>query len=92
MSRTILRYADHGTPRWGVQFGHLIAPLDVDAASTGELLSGHWELLWATPPESATVPLEKTLDTSFITTSARRCSGGGGVMGSSESDIDCLGI
>lgn len=59
MSRTILRYADHGTPRWGVQFGHLIAPLDVDAASTGELLSRHWDLLWSIAPESATVPLER---------------------------------
>jgi len=59
MSRTILHYADHGTPQWGVQFGHLIAPLDVDAASTGELLSRHWDLLWSIAPESATVPLER---------------------------------
>ena len=59
MSRTIIRYAEGGTPRWGVQFGHLIAPLDVDAASTGELLSRHWDLLWATKPEDATVPLER---------------------------------
>ena len=43
-------------------------------------------------PVSAAVPLEKTLDTSFITTSARRCSGGGGVKGASERDIDSLGL
>lgn len=59
MSRTIIRYAEGGTPRWGVQFGRRIAPLDVDATSTGELLSGHWEMLWAIEPENATVPLER---------------------------------
>jgi 2-keto-4-pentenoate hydratase/2-oxohepta-3-ene-1,7-dioic acid hydratase in catechol pathway len=59
MSRTVIRYAESGTPQWGVQFGHLIAPLGVDAISTGELLSQHWDLLWATLPDNATVPLER---------------------------------
>jgi 2-keto-4-pentenoate hydratase/2-oxohepta-3-ene-1,7-dioic acid hydratase in catechol pathway len=59
MSRTIIRYAEDGTPRWGVQFGRLIAPLQVDVPSTGELLSGHWDLLWATEPAKASVPLER---------------------------------
>ena len=59
MSRTIIRYAEAGTPRWGVQFGRHIAPLDVDSPSTGELLSGHWDLLWATEPTQASVPLER---------------------------------
>src|SRR5450631_4021132 len=59
MSRTIIRYTENGAPRWGVQFGHLIAPLDVAAASTGELLSGYWDMLWAIEPENATVPLER---------------------------------
>jgi 2-keto-4-pentenoate hydratase/2-oxohepta-3-ene-1,7-dioic acid hydratase in catechol pathway len=59
MSRTIIRYAEDGTPRWGVQFGRLIAPLQVDVPSTGELLSGHWELLWAAGAEQAVLPLER---------------------------------
>ena len=59
MSRTIIRYAEDSTPRWGVQFGRLIAPLDVDASSTGELLAGHWELLWAIKAENASVPLDR---------------------------------
>jgi len=60
MSRTIIRYAEAGTmPRWGVQFGRYVAPLNVDAASTGELLSGHWEMLWAIEPENAILPLER---------------------------------
>jgi 2,4-diketo-3-deoxy-L-fuconate hydrolase len=59
MSRTIIRYAEGGTTRWGVQFGRHIAPLDVDAASTGELLSSHWDLLWAIQPDKASVPLER---------------------------------
>ena len=59
MSRTIIRYAEDGTPRWGVQFGRLIAPLQVDVPSTGELLSSHWELLWAAGAEQAVLPLER---------------------------------
>jgi 2-keto-4-pentenoate hydratase/2-oxohepta-3-ene-1,7-dioic acid hydratase in catechol pathway len=67
MSRTIIRYAEGGPPRWGVQFERRIAPLEVDAASTGELLSGHWELLWATEPGNATVPLERVQVLSPVT-------------------------
>ncbi len=59
MSRTIIRYAEGGTPRWGVQFGRLVAPLKVDVRSTGELLSGYWDLLWSTEPAQANVPLER---------------------------------
>ena len=59
MSRSILRYIDQGKPHWGLQFGSLIAPLAVSSESTGELLSDHWDLLWSTPPESATVPRER---------------------------------
>ena len=59
MPRTIIRYAEDGAPRWGVQFGRLVAPLQVDACSTGELLSRHWDLLWTTEPAQAGVPLER---------------------------------
>lgn len=59
MPRSIIRYADAGTPRWGVQFERHIAPLDIDAATTGDLLSAHWDLLWSIEPEHATVPLER---------------------------------
>jgi 2,4-didehydro-3-deoxy-L-rhamnonate hydrolase len=59
MSRTIIRYAENGITYWGVQFGRHIAPPSVDAVSTGELLSGHWNLLWAIEAEHATVPIER---------------------------------
>jgi len=59
MSRTIIRYAEGGTPHWGVQFGRYLAPLQVDAPSTGELLSCYWELLWRVEPAQASVPLER---------------------------------
>jgi len=67
MSRTIIRYTQDGSPRWGVQFGHLIAPLGIAAPSTGELLSGYWDLLWAVEPENATVPLERVQVLSPVT-------------------------
>lgn len=59
MSLTIIRYADNGLSRWGVQFGQLIAPLNVDAPSTGELLSNHWSSLWAAEPSQASVRLDR---------------------------------
>ena len=55
MSRTLIRYAVDGSPQWGVQFGQVIAPLHVDAASTGELLARHWEQIWSIVPAQATV-------------------------------------
>ena len=54
MSRTLIRYAVDGSPQWGVQFGQGIAPLHVDAASTGELLARHWEQIWSVVPAQAT--------------------------------------
>jgi len=59
MSRTLIRYTEDGTPRWGIRFERHIAPLQVDALSTGELLSSHWDLLWAVEPANAVVPLER---------------------------------
>jgi 2-keto-4-pentenoate hydratase/2-oxohepta-3-ene-1,7-dioic acid hydratase in catechol pathway len=55
MPRTVLRYAANGASRWGVQFGERIAPLGVDAASTGELLARHWERIWSLVPAQATL-------------------------------------
>ncbi len=55
MSRTLVRYLHDDLPRWGVQFGPRIAPLSVQAASTGELLAHHWEALWAAQPAQADV-------------------------------------
>jgi 2-keto-4-pentenoate hydratase/2-oxohepta-3-ene-1,7-dioic acid hydratase in catechol pathway len=57
MSRTLIRYTHQDRPQWGLLFGPVIAPLVVDAASTGELLDRYWDLLWSTPPERATLPL-----------------------------------
>jgi 2-keto-4-pentenoate hydratase/2-oxohepta-3-ene-1,7-dioic acid hydratase in catechol pathway len=47
MSRTVIRYSNNGSPQWGVQFGQVIAPLGADVASTGELLTRHWEQIWS---------------------------------------------
>jgi len=56
MPRTVLRYAANGASQWGVQFAERIAPLSVDAASTGELLARHWERIWSLAPAQATLP------------------------------------
>jgi 2-keto-4-pentenoate hydratase/2-oxohepta-3-ene-1,7-dioic acid hydratase in catechol pathway len=58
MPRTIIRYAQGGAPRWGVQFGQLIAPLPFDAPGTGDLLSAHWDALWAVEPTQASLPFD----------------------------------
>jgi len=57
MPRTLIRFQHQDRPRWGLVFGPVIAPLDVDAVSTGELLDKHWDLLWSTPASRATLPL-----------------------------------
>ena len=45
MPISVIRYidnnVDNNAPRWGVAFGQTIAPLGVEAATTGELLSLH---------------------------------------------------
>jgi 2-keto-4-pentenoate hydratase/2-oxohepta-3-ene-1,7-dioic acid hydratase in catechol pathway len=58
MARTLIRYALDGSPEWGVQFGELIAPLRVDAASTGDLLDRHWDKIWSAAPAQASVRRE----------------------------------
>ena len=55
MPRTLIRYTANGTSHWGVQFGQMIAPLAVDAASTGALLTRHWEDIWSIAPAQATL-------------------------------------
>ena len=59
MPSTIIRYAEQGAPRWGVQFGRLIAPLPIDATSTGELLAGHWNRIWCVEPAQSSVPFDR---------------------------------
>lgn len=59
MPVSIIRFTEQGSPRWGVLFGRLIAPLTTDAATTGELLERHWDALWALTPSQATLPLER---------------------------------
>ena len=58
MPRTLIRYLEDGSPRWGVQFEQLIAPLPAGAASTGEVLTHHWEQIWSAAPAQATVRRE----------------------------------
>ncbi|WP_397458504.1 fumarylacetoacetate hydrolase family protein [Pseudomonas asplenii] len=55
MPRSIIRYADKGVARWGVIFDQYIAPLDIQVQTTGELVSLHWDLLWSTRAEQASV-------------------------------------
>jgi len=56
MPRTVIRYTVDGTPDWGVQFGPNIAPLGVGAASTGRLLTDHWDRIWSATAAEATLP------------------------------------
>lgn len=55
MPLSIIRYAVEGAVHWGVAFDQRIAPLEVEAATTGELLSRHWERLWATSADQASL-------------------------------------
>jgi len=68
MPLSIIRYADNSGARWGVAFGQRIAPLDVQAATTGELVSRHWDHLWSLHPEQATVRRENVKLLSPVTT------------------------
>lgn len=56
MPLNLIRYAEAGSPRWGLQFGDLIAPLPVNPASTGELLEQYWDLLWSFDATQARLP------------------------------------
>lgn len=70
MPRTLLRYTQDGSPQpqWGVQFGPLIAPLDVGAIGTGELLTRHWDRLWSTEASQATLRRERVRLLAPVTT------------------------
>jgi 2-keto-4-pentenoate hydratase/2-oxohepta-3-ene-1,7-dioic acid hydratase in catechol pathway len=61
MSRTIVRFLRTDAapvPQWGVQFGNKIAPLPIQASTTGELLANDWEMLWSLDESRASVPLD----------------------------------
>jgi 2-keto-4-pentenoate hydratase/2-oxohepta-3-ene-1,7-dioic acid hydratase in catechol pathway len=61
MARTLVRFIEAGTattPRWGVQFGSRIAPLPVQARTTGDFLTHHWDAIWQIDDARATLPLE----------------------------------
>jgi len=68
MPRTVIRYTVDGTPEWGVQFGHSIAPLGVGALGTGRRLADHWERLWSVTPAEATLPRERVRLLAPVTT------------------------
>lgn len=68
MPLSIIRYADKGDARWGVAFGQGIAPLDLEAATTGELVSRHWDQLWATRADQATLRRDQVKLLSPVTT------------------------
>jgi 2-keto-4-pentenoate hydratase/2-oxohepta-3-ene-1,7-dioic acid hydratase in catechol pathway len=68
MPRTVIRYSANGASHWGVQFGQLIAPLAADAASTGALLTRHWEEIWSVAPTQATLPRDSVRLLSPVTT------------------------
>ncbi|MBB1635634.1 fumarylacetoacetate hydrolase family protein [Cupriavidus sp. UME77] len=58
MSRTVIRYIHSDGPQWGILFGARIAPLQVNAATTGELLAEHWQSIWQLPATQASIPRE----------------------------------
>ncbi|KJK23470.1 fumarylacetoacetate hydrolase [Burkholderiaceae bacterium 16] len=58
MSRTVIRYIHTDGPQWGILFGARIAPLQANAATTGELLAKHWQSIWQVPAAQATIPRE----------------------------------
>ena len=61
MSRTIVRFVRNDVApvaQWGVRFGALIAPLPIQASTTGDLLTNHWELLWHIEESRATLPVD----------------------------------
>ncbi len=73
MPRTLLRYIADGRPQWGVQFGASIAPLGVRAASTGRVLTEHWDRIWSVDAGEATLARDQvrllppvTCDQQFI--------------------------
>ena len=68
MSRTVIRYLDNGSPRWGVEFGLAIAPLHIDAASTGELFVRHWDEIQSVTPAQATVRRDRVRLLAPVTT------------------------
>lgn len=59
MPQILIRYTTDGTPDWGVQFGTFIAPLGTGDISTGELLSTHWDRIWAVEPAEAKLARER---------------------------------
>ncbi|MGJ3699408.1 fumarylacetoacetate hydrolase family protein [Variovorax sp. AFSI2.2] len=68
MPRILLRCDDGTRTFWAVQFGPRLAPLDIAAATTGELLSRHWAALWEVREDQATVPLAKVRVLAPVTT------------------------
>jgi 2-keto-4-pentenoate hydratase/2-oxohepta-3-ene-1,7-dioic acid hydratase in catechol pathway len=55
MPRILIRFHDEPAARWAVQFGSRLAVLPVRAASTGELLSAHWDRIWSVQEKDASV-------------------------------------
>jgi 2,4-diketo-3-deoxy-L-fuconate hydrolase len=53
--RTLIRFHDGVKNRWAVQFGSRLAVLAIDAESTGELLTQHWDTIWAARETDATL-------------------------------------
>jgi 2,4-diketo-3-deoxy-L-fuconate hydrolase len=56
MPRTLIRYDDGTGPQWAVQFGDLLAPLSVNAPTTGEFFASHWDAIWRPSIEDASLP------------------------------------
>ncbi len=68
MPLSVIRYVENNTAQWGVTFGQRIAPLHVQAATTGELVSRHWDQMWSTRAEQATLRRESVKLLSPVTT------------------------
>jgi len=71
MPRTLIRYTSDDapdTPQWGVQFADRIAPLDVGAIATGQLLTAHWDRIWSLDAAQATLPRDQVRLLAPVTT------------------------
>jgi 2,4-diketo-3-deoxy-L-fuconate hydrolase len=68
MPRTLIRYLEDGSPRWGVQFEQLIAPLPVGANTTAEVLTHYWDEIWSKAAAQATVRRERVQLLAPVTT------------------------
>lgn len=68
MARNLIRYELDGAAAWGVQFGPLIAPLNAEVSSTGQVLTHCWDQIWRMSERDATLPRKRVRLLAPVTT------------------------